>query len=82
VLYLERGGRTVLTFTDDDTALRLATARLADAVRDGHLGRVTLVRGDGEELLSGGVESTALGRALTLAGFAPTPRGMRLRGAR
>jgi ATP-dependent Lhr-like helicase len=82
VLYLERGGRTVLTFTDDETALRLGTARLADAVRDGHLGRVTLVRGDGEELLSGGVESTALGRALTLAGFAPTPRGMRLRGAR
>jgi ATP-dependent Lhr-like helicase len=81
-LYLERGGRTVLTFTDDETVLRLAADRLAEAVRDGRLGRVTLLRGDGEELLSGGVESTALGRALTLVGFAPTPRGMRLRGAR
>jgi ATP-dependent Lhr-like helicase len=81
-LYLERGGRTVLTFSDDEHVLRLATERLADTVRDGRLGRVTLVRADGEELLSGGVESTALGRALALAGFAPTPRGLRLRNAR
>jgi ATP-dependent Lhr-like helicase len=81
-LYLERGGRTVLTFADDETVLRLATDRLAGAVRDGRLGRVTLVRADGEELIAGGVESTPLGRALTLAGFAPTPRGLRLRGAR
>ncbi|HEY0217711.1 MAG TPA: DEAD/DEAH box helicase, partial [Cellulomonas sp.] len=81
-LYVERGGRTVLTFTEDPTVLRLATARLATAVRDGRLGRVTLVRADGAELLTGGVDSTALGRALVEAGFAPTPRGMRLRGVR
>jgi ATP-dependent Lhr-like helicase len=81
-LYLERGGRTVLTFTEDETALRLATARLADTVREGRLGRITLVRADGEELLSGGLDSTALGRALALADFAPTPRGIRLRSAR
>ncbi|MET0433268.1 MAG: DEAD/DEAH box helicase [Cellulomonas sp.] len=81
-LYLERGGRTVLTFTEDETALRLATARLAETVREGRLGRITLVRADGEELLTGGLESTALGRALALADFAPTPRGIRLRSAR
>lgn len=82
VLYLERGGRTVLTFTDDEGDLRLAAGRLADTVRDGRLGRITLVRADGEELLTGGVDSTALGRALTAVGFAPTPRGLRLRGVR
>ncbi|RMI09789.1 Lhr family helicase, partial [Cellulomonas triticagri] len=81
-LYLERGGRTVLTFSTDEHVLRLATARLADAVRAGQLGRVTLVRADGEELLAGGGSATALGRALALADFAPTPRGLRLRGAR
>ncbi|WHP17508.1 DEAD/DEAH box helicase [Cellulomonas sp. ES6] len=79
-LYLERGGRTVLTFTEDDDVLRLATARLADAVREGRLGRVTLVRADGEELL--GASGTPLGRALAAAGFGATPRGLRLRGAR
>lgn len=79
-LYLERGGRTVLTFTDDDDLLRLGAARLADAVRDDRLGRVTLVRADGEELLT--AATTPLGRALSAAGFAPTPRGLRLRGAR
>lgn len=81
-LYLEKGGRTVLTFADDEGVLRLAAARLAEAVRSDRLGRITLVRADGEELLTGGVDSTALGRALTLAGFGPTPRGLRLRGAR
>ncbi|GEL45542.1 DEAD/DEAH box helicase [Cellulomonas hominis] len=79
-LYLERGGRTVLSFAEDEQVLRLATDRLAEAVRDGRLGRVTLVRGDGEELLH--TTGTALGRALAAAGFAPTPRGLRLRGVR
>ena len=77
---MERGGRTVLSFAEDEQVLRLATDRLAEAVRDGRLGRVTLVRGDGEELLH--TTGTALGRALAAAGFAPTPRGLRLRGVR
>jgi len=79
-LYLERGGRTVLSFAEDEHVLRLATDRLAEAVRDGRLGRVTLVRGDGEELLH--TTGTPLGTALAAAGFAPTPRGLRLRGVR
>lgn len=83
VLYLEKGGRTVLTFSDRPDELRLATARLADAVREDRLGRITLVRADGVDLLvAAGAEPTALTRALADAGFVPTPRGLRLRGAR
>jgi ATP-dependent Lhr-like helicase len=82
VLYVEKGGRTVLTFTEEPGTLRLAADRLAATVRAGRLGRMTLVRADGEDLLTGGPGSTPLGRALVDAGFGPTPRGLRLRDVR
>ncbi|HEY0187135.1 MAG TPA: DEAD/DEAH box helicase [Cellulomonas sp.] len=81
-LYIEKGGRTVLTFSADAAVLRLAAERLAAAVRADRLGRLTLVRADGAELLAGGGGASPLGRALVEAGFVPTPRGLRLRGAR
>jgi ATP-dependent helicase Lhr and Lhr-like helicase len=81
-LYLEKGGRTVLTFSTDPGVLRLAAEQLAATVRADRLGRVTVVRADGVELLTAGIGGTPLGRALVEAGFAPTPRGLRLRGAR
>ncbi|PVU81702.1 ATP-dependent helicase [Cellulomonas sp. WB94] len=80
VLYVERGGRTVLTFTADDALLAPAAARLAEMIRAGRLGRMTLARADGAELLAGDALRGPLGRALAGAGFAPTPRGLRLRG--
>ncbi|NMM15855.1 MAG: DEAD/DEAH box helicase [Cellulomonas sp.] len=80
VLYLERGGRTVLTFTADDALLVPAASRLAEMIRAGRLGRMTLARADGAELLAGDALRGPLGRALAGAGFAPTPRGLRLRG--
>ncbi|MFI2752700.1 ATP-dependent helicase [Cellulomonas sp. P22] len=80
VLYVERGGRTVLTFTRDPEQLRLAAVRLAEAVRGGRLGRLTLGRVDGAEVLTGATLESPAGRALVDAGFAPTPRGLRLRG--
>ena len=80
VLYVERGGRTVLTFTADDALLTPAAARLAESIRAGRLGRITLARADGAELLAGDALRGPLGRALAAAGFAPTPRGLRLRG--
>jgi ATP-dependent Lhr-like helicase len=80
VLYVERGGRTVLTFTADDALLAPAAARLAEMIRAGRLGRMTLARADGAELLAGDALRGPLGRALAAAGFAPTPRGLRLRG--
>jgi ATP-dependent Lhr-like helicase len=76
VLYVERGGRTLLSFTDDPQQLAAAADALALAVRDGALGRLTVERTDGEAVL--GSES-GLAAALEGAGFRATPRGLRLR---
>ena len=79
-VYVERGGRTLLTFTDDVDALAPALNALATAVRQGALGRLTVERADGETILGTGERSSALRRALEDAGFVTTPRGLRLRG--
>jgi ATP-dependent Lhr-like helicase len=75
VLYVERGGRTLLSFSDDHAALQPAADALALAVRDGALGKLQVERADGVP-----VAVSALGEALEAAGFRPTPRGLRLRG--
>jgi ATP-dependent Lhr-like helicase len=75
VLYVERGGRTLLSFTDDPAVLQSAADALALAVRDGALGKLQVERADGAP-----VSASALGEALEAAGFRPTPRGLRLRG--
>jgi ATP-dependent helicase Lhr and Lhr-like helicase len=75
VLYVERGGKTLLSWTSDPALLDPAAAALAEAVRDGALGRLTVERADGA-----GVFDSPLARALEAAGFRPTPRGLRLRG--
>ncbi|MFC7527140.1 ATP-dependent helicase [Actinoplanes sp. GCM10030250] len=74
VLYVERGGRTLLSFTDDTEQLTMAAQGLAGAVRSGALGSMSVERADGES-----VHSSALREALTAAGFRATPRGLRLR---
>lgn len=76
-LYVERGGRTLLTFSEDAALLRPACAALADAVRRGALGRLTVEKADGEQLLGAG--ATPLREALQTAGFVATPRGLRIR---
>jgi ATP-dependent Lhr-like helicase len=75
VLYVERGGKTLLSWTSDPALLGPATAALAGAVRAGALGKLTVERADG-----GGVYDSPLAQALETAGFRPTPRGLRLRG--
>jgi ATP-dependent Lhr-like helicase len=75
ILYVERGGRTLLTFSDEPDRLRRAADALALAVRDGALGRLAVERADGGE-----VYSSPMARALTEAGFRPTARGLRLAG--
>jgi ATP-dependent Lhr-like helicase len=74
-LYVERGGRTLLSFTDDTQALAAAGQALAGAVRSGALGAMSVERADGEP-----VHGSPLSDALTAAGFRATPRGLRLRG--
>jgi ATP-dependent Lhr-like helicase len=75
VLYVERGGKTLLSWTDDPALLEPCASALAAAVREGALGRMTVEKTDGET-----VHDTPLARALRSAGFRPTPRGLRLRG--
>ncbi|WP_136520373.1 Lhr family helicase [Cellulomonas telluris] len=78
VLYLERGGRTLLTFSDDAAVLASAANGLVDAARRRHAGRLTVGRIDGSEVLSSEVLSSPAAAALTGAGFVTTPRGLRL----
>jgi ATP-dependent Lhr-like helicase len=74
-VYVERGGRTILSYTDDPDILAAAAKALADAVHAGALGVISVERADG-----GAVHSSPLRDALTAAGFRVTPRGLRLRG--
>ncbi|MFI1989256.1 ATP-dependent helicase [Actinoplanes sp. NPDC020271] len=75
VLYVERGGRTLLSFADDPEALVAAGQALAASVRSGALGAMSVERADGES-----VHASPLRDALQAAGFRATPRGLRLRG--
>ena len=76
VLYVERGGKTLLSWTDDADRLQSAADALALAVREGALGRLLVEKADGDALLGSG---HPLVRALASAGFHATPRGLRLR---
>ncbi|MFB9677908.1 ATP-dependent helicase [Streptosporangium vulgare] len=73
ILYVERGGKTLLSFSADER-LQPAVDALALAVRDGALGKLTVERADGTA-----INDSPLGAALEAAGFHPTPRGLRLR---
>ena len=74
-LYVERGGRSLLSWSENPEELQAAVDALALAVREGALGRLTVERADGADVLT-----SPLGRALEGAGFHATPRGLRLRG--
>ena len=76
VLYVERGGKTLLSWTDDTTRLQASADALALAVREGALGRLTVEKADGGAILGSG---HPLVDALAQAGFHATPRGLRLR---
>ncbi|TDC45305.1 DEAD/DEAH box helicase, partial [Actinomadura sp. KC345] len=74
VLYVERGGRTLLSWDDDPGVVQPAVDALALAVREGALGKLTVERADGAA-----IADSPLAAALESAGFHPTPRGLRLR---
>ncbi len=76
-LYVERGGKTLLTFTDDEEVLAHGIEALGRVVREGALGRLTVEKADGASIL--GEDSEVLRRAMETAGFIATPRGLRLR---
>jgi ATP-dependent Lhr-like helicase len=76
-LYVERGGRTLLTFGDDEDTTAAAIDALGTAVRRGALGRLTVEKADGASIL--GHASEPIRRALESAGFVATSKGLRLR---
>lgn len=74
VLYLERGGRSALVFSDDDDVLASAAASLVDTARRRHLDTLTV-----EQVSGAFVYGTPAGRALQTAGFVESSRGLTLR---
>lgn len=72
-LYLERGGKSVLTFTDEPAVLEAAAVELAAVVR----ARLRSLRV--ERVNGASVFGTPLAEALQAAGFVATPQGLRIR---
>ena len=79
--FLERGGRSLLTFTADPANDHAAATALAGLVASRRVAAILVERIDGSPALqpgTGGREPAALA-ALVDAGFTRTPRGLRLR---
>ncbi len=81
VWFLERGGRTLLSFSGDAELHNAAAAALADLVAGRRVDGLLVERINGMRILEPGApdEHAAVAAALTGAGFGRTPRGMRLR---
>ncbi|MEJ2860386.1 ATP-dependent helicase [Actinomycetospora flava] len=73
-IYVERGGKSLLSFTTSREALAAAASALATAVREGWLGSIAVEKADGSGALDG-----VLAEVLTEAGFRHSPKGLRLR---
>ncbi|WP_329049886.1 DEAD/DEAH box helicase [Amycolatopsis sp. NBC_01488] len=73
-LYVERGGKSLLSFTEERQPLSDAAQALSAAVREGWLGQLSVQRADGEQALT-----SELAEVLREAGFRATPSGLRLR---
>ena len=74
VAFVERGGKTVLTFSDDTASLEAMAASLTGVVRAGRVARLTIDSIDGVNALRSELQPVLVG-----AGFATTPRGLRIR---
>ncbi|AMM31292.1 DEAD/DEAH box helicase [Sinomonas atrocyanea] len=73
-LYVERGGKTLLAFSEDEAVLGPAAEALVGVVRSGAVDKLAMEKVNGHDLLD-----TPLARALTAAGAYSTPRGVRVR---
>jgi ATP-dependent Lhr-like helicase len=79
--FLERGGRSLLSFSTDAEAHGAAGAALVDLVGAGRLQSLLVERINGVPVLEPGAgpDHAAVHDALTGSGFSRTPRGLRLR---
>ncbi len=75
VFYVERGGKTLLTFNEQPQMLKPAATALAGSVQRGLLGKLTVERADGSHVFG----SAQVSEALQDAGFRMTPQGLRIR---
>ncbi|MBW4094646.1 MAG: ATP-dependent helicase [Acidobacteria bacterium] len=73
-LYVERGGKTVLAFTEDEAAIAAAARALVAVVVRGAVDRLAIEKVNGEAILN-----TSLAVSLLEAGAYSTPRGLRIR---
>ncbi|NYF10734.1 ATP-dependent Lhr-like helicase [Leifsonia sp. AK011] len=73
VLFVEKGGRSILSFAADPAVLAAAATSMVATVRRG-LGKLRVEKIDGDFAIG-----TQLGDALVHAGFGTTPQGLRLR---
>ncbi|MFW0790992.1 ATP-dependent helicase [Gordonia sp. CPCC 205333] len=73
-LFVERGGKTILSFSADDDTLTAAAGGLVDSVAASRLDKLNIDHIDGRPALS-----TELSKIFVSAGFATTPKGLRLR---
>jgi ATP-dependent Lhr-like helicase len=74
VLYVERGGKTLLAFSDDESVLAAAGAALVGVVTRGAVDKLVMEKVNGHDILE-----TAVARALAAAGAYSTPKGLRIR---
>lgn len=74
VVFVERGGRSVLVFDDRADAVALAAEALAESVRSGAVGQLTITSLAGDT-----VHASEHAAAFQSAGFTITPKGLRYR---
>ena len=78
VWFVERGGRSLLSFSDEPEVNHAAGVALAELVTAGRVSSILVERINGLAVLGPDVSAPAV-NALSDAGFARTPRGLRLR---
>ncbi|GAA4660852.1 DNA glycosylase AlkZ-like family protein [Arthrobacter cryoconiti] len=74
VLYVERGGKTLLCFSEDEAAISLAAQALVKIVQRGAVDKLAIAKVNGA-----GILDTPLSAALLAAGAYSTPQGVRIR---
>ncbi len=74
VLYVERGGKTLLAFSDDDAILAAAGTALVGVVTRGAVDKLIMEKVNGH-----GILDTPVAAALSSAGAYSTPKGLRIR---
>jgi len=72
-VFVERGGKRLLTFTEERADLESAAARLAESVRSGAVARIHV-----DTIDSRPVRDSSFGDLLREHGFSVTPRGIRM----